>query len=72
VFSVSSRYQDEKQLLESYRRIKRTYDEFRKLQEKLGKPRRGLFTAEITAGDISAKDLFEEIKRSKEKMGENV
>lgn len=64
--------QDEKQLLESYRKIKQTYDTFIKLQEALGKPKRDFYTSEVSSGDFSGRELFEKVKREKEKVALHV
>ena len=60
--------QDEKQLLESYRKIKQTYDSFVKLQKALGKPKRGFYTSEVSSGDFSGKEMFKRMKRQKERI----
>jgi len=64
---VSSNAKSEEELLESYKKIRETYESFKSLRTKLGLPKRTIFSTEATKGDVQGKEFLEAVKQLKEK-----
>lgn len=64
---MNSKTKVEKEIFNSYKEIRKTYDSFQELREELGIPKRTIFDRETMKKDVQAKEFLESIKQVKEK-----
>lgn len=53
--------------IDSYEKVKITYETFKQMKKKLGIPKRTIFNSEVISGDIEGRDFLETVEMLKKK-----